>query len=62
MDLHIYIDDIDGAGSNGAGSDDDDDDDMDNETPLRMGTKYNLVLFHVCFSNYLLLAFIYVVF
>ena len=39
MDLHIYIDDMDGAGS-----DDDDDDDMDNETPLRVGTKYNLVL------------------
>ena len=57
MDLHIYIDDMDGAGS-----DDDDDDDMDNETPLRVGTKYNLVLFHVCFSNYLLLACIYVVF
>ena len=62
MDLHIYIDDMDGAGSNGAGSDDDDDDDMDNETPLRVGTKYILVLFHVCFSNYLLLACIYVVF
>ena len=40
MDLHIYIDDMDGAGSD----DDDDDDDMDNETPLRVGTKYNLVL------------------